>query len=67
MPTRSLSTVQWKAEDILTNDLAFGLCKKDELRLVLFLFYITAHLYLSLRLSAIIAINSEFVGLPRLF
>lgn len=29
-----------------------------------FLFYIVAYLYLSLILSAIIAINSEFVGLP---
>ena len=29
-----------------------------------FSFYKVAHLYFSLRLSAIIAINSEFVGLP---
>ena len=30
-------------------------------------FYMVAYLYFSLRLSAIIAINSELVGLPRLF
>lgn len=32
-----------------------------------FFFYRAAHLYLRRRLSAIMAINSEFVGLPRLF
>ena len=57
MPTRSLSIALWKADD--TINIA---CKTVTVRLPFF--YIVAYLYLSLILSAIIAINSEFVGLP---
>ena len=53
----------WKVDVTLIDTL----CKKDEQKLVLFSFDLTAHLYLSLRVSAIIAINSELVGFPRLF
>ena len=63
MQMRLLFTVPWRADVILIN----ALYKKDEQMLVLFLFYLTAHLYFSLKLSAIMAINSEFVGFPRLF